>query len=67
MASDGQTNPQLYDALTSSLWKCDVCETFVSIHSTKLVIQAHCPTCSAGQLRFCGSFEQIMSGGGAAA
>jgi rubrerythrin len=59
-------HPESYEALVSSLWKCEVCETFVSIHSTKLVLQAMCPTCAGGQLKFCGTFDNIMGTSGAA-
>jgi len=66
MAFDSENQDLMYETLVSSLWKCEVCETFVSIHSTKMVLQAKCPTCDAGQLRFCGTFDHIMGTAGAA-
>ncbi len=45
---------------TSSLWRCDFCDTFVSIHSTKVISTANCPTCSTGILKYCGNFDQIL-------
>jgi hypothetical protein len=64
--------PDLYkssvcEPLASSLWRCEVCETFVSIHSAQIVVQASCPICCDSQLKFCGSFDQIMGARGAVA
>jgi rubrerythrin len=52
--------PRVSDNLTTSLWRCDVCATFVSIHSPQIIASVTCPTCMTGRLSFCGSFEQIL-------
>jgi len=51
--------------LTTSLWRCDLCETFVSIHSVEMIEKARCPMCTGEQLTFCGSFDQILGMGAA--
>ncbi len=48
---------------TSSLWRCDHCDTFVSIHSTRTISRAVCPTCTTGSLNYCGNFDQILGAG----
>jgi hypothetical protein len=52
---------------SNSLWKCEVCETFVSIHSRQVVTEVNCPLCAGRQLTFCGSLEQILGAGTAQA
>jgi len=59
-------SPMLGDT-SNSLWKCEVCETFVSIHSRQAVTQVKCPLCADQQLTFCGSLEQILGAGNAQA
>lgn len=48
---------------SNSLWKCEACETFVSIHSKEVITQVNCPLCAGKQLTFCGSLEQILGTG----
>jgi len=50
---------------SNSLWKCEICETFVSIHSKQVITQVSCPVCAGEQLTFCGSLEQILGAGNA--
>ncbi len=49
-----------FEELTTSLWKCEVCESFVSIHSPQLVMHASCPACDQGILSYCGNFDLIL-------
>ena len=54
---------ELSGEFTSSLWRCESCDTFVSIHSPKVVSKATCPTCTTGILKYCGNFDQILGSG----
>jgi rubrerythrin len=51
---------QAHEPLTSSLWKCETCGTFVSLHSVRIITQATCPSCTAGSMKFCGTFDAIL-------
>jgi rubrerythrin len=46
--------------LQASLWRCEGCNSFVSIHSPQTVEQALCPICKSAALEFCGSFQSIL-------
>jgi len=52
---DGAASP-----LRASLWRCEICNSFVSIHSPQVVEHALCPACRTASLEFCGSFESIL-------
>jgi hypothetical protein len=39
----------------ASLWHCDGCNSFVSIHSTRIVDAALCPLCGDHSLEPCGN------------
>jgi hypothetical protein len=52
------TAPQMQ--VDATLWRCDQCNSFVSIHSAQYVDQAFCPTCGNVPLEFCGSFASIL-------
>jgi len=40
--------------LGTTLWHCDRCNAFISIHSAQLLDQAFCPACGEVLLEFCG-------------
>jgi hypothetical protein len=47
--------------LHASLWRCETCNSFVSIHSAKMIEQAFCPVCKDSPLELCcGSFQSIL-------
>jgi hypothetical protein len=46
--------------LSGSLWRCERCNLFVSIHSPQIVEQALCRACGTTSLEFCGSFQSIV-------
>lgn len=46
--------------LYASLWHCEACNSFVSIHSARPVEQAMCPVCRNAPLEFCGRFESVL-------
>jgi len=43
----------------ATLWHCDICDTFVSIRSTKPVQEVLCPVCGDLNLEFRGSFSKL--------
>jgi len=45
--------------LKGTLWHCERCNSFVSIHSAQLLHEALCPICTR-QLEFCGTFDSIL-------
>jgi hypothetical protein len=47
--------PQLH----ATLWRCDRCNSFISIHSTHIVDEAFCPVCGDVPLELCGPFNSI--------
>jgi uncharacterized paraquat-inducible protein A len=49
--------------MKASLWHCENCDSFVSIHRASVVHQALCPTCAEVLLEFCGTFDSILGGG----
>ncbi len=51
---------ELHEEHKSSLWRCELCDTFVSIHSLKPISQASCPTCNSASLYYCGDFERVL-------
>ena len=44
----------------ATLWYCDQCESFVSIHSVFIVDEASCPACGTGHLELRGTFDSIL-------
>ncbi len=46
--------------LTGTLWKCMVCDAFVTIHCERLLSSAVCPACSSGPMQFCASCEEVL-------
>jgi uncharacterized paraquat-inducible protein A len=46
--------------MDATLWRCDQCNSFISIHSAQFVNEAFCPTCGDAPLEFCGSFGSIL-------
>lgn len=45
----------------STLWRCDKCESLVSIHSVQPLREATCPICGDESfLECCGAFEEIL-------
>jgi uncharacterized paraquat-inducible protein A len=45
--------------LPTTLWHCDQCDAFISIHSVQVLDQACCPACSDVLLEFCGTIGSI--------
>jgi uncharacterized paraquat-inducible protein A len=45
--------------LGTTLWHCDRCNAFISIHSAKLLDQAFCPACGEVLLDFCGRLSSM--------
>jgi len=46
--------------MTGTLWHCQSCDAFVSIHSAKVVCVTLCPMCPGAELEFCGTFESVL-------
>ena len=46
--------------MDATLWHCDRCNSFVSIHSTLKVNDAFCPACGEAAMEFCGSFASVL-------
>ena len=46
--------------IAGTLWRCEECDSFVSIHCTKPVNEPMCPTCAECLLDFCGTFDSIL-------
>lgn len=46
--------------LVGSLWHCDKCESFVSIHRAEPIDCAMCPTCAGKALKFCATFDSLL-------
>lgn len=43
-----------------TLWHCDRCGSYVSIHSAQIVTDALCPLCGDVLLELCGTFNNIL-------
>jgi hypothetical protein len=43
-----------------TLWHCEKCDSFVSIHCASMLNEAFCPTCGDIPLEFCGTFDSIL-------
>jgi hypothetical protein len=52
--------PVIYPEFSGTLWHCDNCDSFVSIHRAKPVKEPLCPTCAKGLLDFCGAFDSVL-------
>ena len=52
------TSPQ--KQMDATLWHCDQCNSFVSIHSALKVDDAFCPACGETSMEFCGSFASVL-------
>jgi len=46
--------------MTGTLWHCQSCDSFVSIHTAKVVRETLCPLCLGAELEFCGTFESVL-------
>jgi uncharacterized paraquat-inducible protein A len=44
----------------ATLWRCEQCDSFISIHSVFIIDQAMCPACGTVQLKLCGTFDNIL-------
>lgn len=61
MLEVGVTNDHaVVSPLHASLWRCARCNSFISIHSPRMVEQALCPACREGSLELCGTFQSIL-------
>jgi uncharacterized paraquat-inducible protein A len=45
--------------LKGTLWHCEKCDSFVSLHSARVVREALCPMCTV-ELELCGTFDSIL-------
>jgi hypothetical protein len=52
--------PRNRPEMTSTLWHCQRCDSFVSIHSAKVIHETFCPMCFDSELEFCGTFESLL-------
>jgi hypothetical protein len=41
----------------ATLWHCEECGAFISIHSASAVREPHCPVCISELLEFCVAFD----------
>lgn len=46
-----------------TLWHCEQCDSFVSIHCATMLREALCPSCAEVALEFCGTFDSILGKG----
>jgi hypothetical protein len=46
--------------LRATLWRCDRCDAYISIHSRHMVDEVSCPVCGDLPLEFCGAFDSIL-------
>ena len=46
--------------LHGTLWHCDRCNSFISIHSMHIVDEAFCAVCVDVPLDLCGNFNSIL-------
>lgn len=46
--------------LHASLWRCEICNSYISIHSANRIERACCPVCKDALLECCGSFQSIL-------
>lgn len=46
--------------LRSSLWTCDRCATFVTVHSLAELMVVWCPVCESEKMRPCGTFADVL-------
>ena len=62
MMSDSGVATQTVPAsqLHSSLWRCERCNLFISIHAGYVVSEAFCPVCLGLPLKLCGTFEDML-------
>jgi uncharacterized paraquat-inducible protein A len=61
MLNAGITNssvPALQQRAT--LWRCEQCDSLISIHSAFILDEAWCPACGTVQLVLCGTFDNIL-------
>jgi len=43
----------------TTLWHCDLCDAFISIHSAQILRAALCPVCGDVTLEFCGRVNSM--------
>ena len=60
MRSEISDSSAMVPHLHGTLWRCDHCNLFVSIHSAEIVQQAFCPACGAVPLEFCGTVTNML-------
>jgi len=46
--------------LQATLWRCGMCNSFISIHAPQLVTEPLCPICGDVAIEFCGRFQSIF-------
>jgi rubrerythrin len=44
----------------ATLWQCEVCDTFISIHSAECVTEPLCPICGDVRVQFCGELQDLF-------
>jgi hypothetical protein len=45
--------------MSTTLWHCNRCDAFISIHTAQLLDEAFCPACGKVLLEFCGSLSSL--------
>jgi hypothetical protein len=57
----GNTNDRATASqLRATLWHCERCNVYISIHSPHTVDEASCPVCGDLPLELCGTFDSIL-------
>jgi len=46
--------------LRSTLWSCDRCASFITVHSAAELIDVWCPVCDSQKMTPCGSFADVL-------
>jgi rubrerythrin len=54
-----RTNAQQMQ-MDATLWRCNHCNSLVSIHSSLKVDYAFCPACGDTSMEFCGAFASLL-------
>lgn len=60
MGNMSQRTTSRHTDMDATLWRCDQCNSFISIHSAQVVDEAFCPSCRDVPLEFCGAFGSVL-------
>jgi rubrerythrin len=56
----GREYQALLPELACTLWRCERCNSLVSIYAAQFIGSAVCPICPSESLLYCGDFEKIL-------